>query len=363
MLLMIARSRSRWPCQSMPTSAPLSLITCAANRTTADGAPRRGVADGVGEADALRAGADRAVDRAARSVSGSARVVSSVTYITSRPSLTANVIASSVLFSSQSSVQPFGVLPDRRRADERADFDRQAGALADLDDRRDVGDRACAPRSWRAPSAWRSTISRASRSTSRDDVRAGAGQADVGGVDAELVDQVQDLDLLLDGRRPHRRRLQPVAQRLVVEHHARAAWPARRSCSSRRSGIRAFTDCRSRTRRADGVSGDAACRRRRSATSHTRGIAARRRAPCGRKPSLMVSAAAPAGAATICDRTNAMAGDARLPVERDVEDDEGEDEPEADRRALTRPSSFRSGVLHDQRRHVVVLLGAAGECP
>ena len=65
-----------------------------------------------------------------------------------------------------------------------------------------------------------STISRASRSTSRDDVRAGAGQADVGGVDAELVDQVQDLDLLLDGRRPHRRRLQPVAQRLVVEHHA-----------------------------------------------------------------------------------------------------------------------------------------------
>ncbi len=36
MLLMIARSRSRWPCQSMPTSAPLSLITCIANRTTAD---------------------------------------------------------------------------------------------------------------------------------------------------------------------------------------------------------------------------------------------------------------------------------------------------------------------------------------
>ena len=29
-----------------------------------------------------------------------------------------------------------------------------------------------------------------------DDVRAGAGQADVGGVDAELVDQVEDLDLL-----------------------------------------------------------------------------------------------------------------------------------------------------------------------
>ena len=34
----------------------------------------------------------------------------------------------------------FGVLADRRRADEHADFDRQPGALADLDDRRDVGD-------------------------------------------------------------------------------------------------------------------------------------------------------------------------------------------------------------------------------
>ena len=60
-------------------------------------APRRGVADGVGEADALRAGADRAFDRARAASSGSARVVSSVTYITSRPSFTANVIASSVL--------------------------------------------------------------------------------------------------------------------------------------------------------------------------------------------------------------------------------------------------------------------------
>ena len=30
----------------------------------------------------------------------------------------------------------------------------------------------------------------------RDDVRPGAGQADVGGVDAERVDQVQDLELL-----------------------------------------------------------------------------------------------------------------------------------------------------------------------
>ena len=52
-----------------------------------------------------------------------------------------------------------------------------------------------------------------------DDVRPGAGQADVRRVDAEPVDQVQDLDLLLDRRTAHRRRLQAVAQRLVVQHH------------------------------------------------------------------------------------------------------------------------------------------------
>ncbi len=55
-----------------------------------------------------------------------------------------------------------------------------------------------------------------------DDVRARAGKADVCGVDAEAVDQVEDAKLLLDGRAAHRRRLQPVAQGLVVEQ-SRAA--------------------------------------------------------------------------------------------------------------------------------------------
>ena len=46
---------------------------------------------------------------------------------------------------------------------------------------------------------------------------AGAGQADVGRVDADAVEQVQDAELLLDGRRAHRRRLQSVAQRFVEQ--------------------------------------------------------------------------------------------------------------------------------------------------
>ena len=45
-------------------------------------------------------------------------------------------------------------------------------------------------------------------------------QADVGGVDAEILHQVQQADLLIDGRGLHGGRLQAVAQRLVVQHDA-----------------------------------------------------------------------------------------------------------------------------------------------
>ena len=72
--------------------------------------------------------------------SGSARVVSSVTYITDRPSFTAKPIASSVWRSRYVHRPPFRELANRTGPDERADFDRDAGPLADLDDRRDVGD-------------------------------------------------------------------------------------------------------------------------------------------------------------------------------------------------------------------------------
>ena len=44
----------------------------------------------------------------------------------------------------------------------------------------------------------------------------------------ESIDEVEDLDLLLDRRAADRRRLQPVAQGLIVEHH-------RRGCGGRRS--------------------------------------------------------------------------------------------------------------------------------
>ena len=89
-----------------------------------------------------------AVEYSARSVSGSARVVSSVTYITGSPSPTAK--RDRLLGQLQQLIErpAFRVLPERARADERAALDRHADALRDLDDRPDVGDHACAPRSW-----------------------------------------------------------------------------------------------------------------------------------------------------------------------------------------------------------------------
>ena len=64
-------------------------------------------------------------------------------------------------------------------------------------------------------------MARASRVDVLDDFRTGAGQADVGGVDAERVHVAEDVDLLIDRRHAHRRRLQAVAQRLVVQHRDR----------------------------------------------------------------------------------------------------------------------------------------------
>ncbi len=103
--LLTAKSRSRWPCQSMPTPPPHSSTTVLMNRTTA-AAPAGVACPTVSEMHTRFAPARIAVEYRARSESGSARVVSSVTYITGRPSPTAKVIASSVSFSNWSRVQP-----------------------------------------------------------------------------------------------------------------------------------------------------------------------------------------------------------------------------------------------------------------
>ena len=122
---------------------------------------------------------------------------------------------------------PFGVLADRTRSDERAALDRDAGPLLDLRDRPDVGHH-------RARGAIGADPQPSVRDRARQpldvlrDLGAGARQADVGRVDPQPVHVVQDVDLLLDRRRANRGRLQPVAQRLVVEHRDRLVGALRR---------------------------------------------------------------------------------------------------------------------------------------
>src|SRR6266581_1772515 len=104
--------------------------------------------------------------------SGRALVVSSVTYIAGRPRLRANFTARSVVRSRKSSVQS------------------SAYCRIGLEPRK-------------VAASISSPV---------------AGQAKVQRVDPQVFHQVQNLDLLLDGRVEHGGRLKPVAQRLIIEH-------------------------------------------------------------------------------------------------------------------------------------------------
>ncbi len=147
-----------------------------------------------------------------------------------------------------------------------------------------------------------STISRASRSTSPTTCGPAPGRPMSAVSMPSLSIRWRISIFCVDGRRPHRRRLQSVAQRLVVEHHPRAASPARRSCSSRKSGIRAFNGPGDRSvgtvpsafARPASISQRRSprCRQRRSRASHAAACCAASRT-MGRKPSSMVSSRQP----------------------------------------------------------------------
>ena len=118
---------------------------------------------------------------------------------------------------------PFGVPPQGARPYEGAHLDRHAYALGNLRDRRDVGHD-------RPGGAVRPHVQPLIDDLPREplnvagDMRSGAREADVGRVDAEPIDQMQDPDLLVDRRRSHGWRLQSVAQRFIVEQHDPGLW-------------------------------------------------------------------------------------------------------------------------------------------
>jgi hypothetical protein len=115
-----------------------------------------------------------------------------------------------------------GVLADRAGADEGTALDRDAGPLNSLGNRPDIRDH-------RARRAVRGDLQPpiGDRAGQALDVgghmRARAGKTDVRRVDPEDVHPLEQIELLLDRRGAHRRRLQPITQRLVVEHHRRPA--------------------------------------------------------------------------------------------------------------------------------------------
>ena len=171
-----------------------------------------------------------------RSVSGRARVVSSVTYITGRPCLDREGRSPRRCSLQHESQRPvLGVLADRRGADEAQHLDRDAGLLRDVDDRLDVV-RSCVRAAQLACTcsfgARRSPAPAARRPRTTCGPAPGRPMSAVSMPSASIRCRMREL--LRDRRVAHRRRLQAVAQRLVVEHHTRRR-PARRSRSSRRS--------------------------------------------------------------------------------------------------------------------------------
>src|SRR5207237_6377843 len=93
----------------------------------------------------------------------------------------------------------FGELANRRASDEDESFDRNAGALAHFDHRRDVADDG-ASRAARLDAELRARDRLAHSNGVLERALGAAGEADVGGMDADVVHEMQDLDLGLDRR-------------------------------------------------------------------------------------------------------------------------------------------------------------------
>ena len=193
-----------------------------------------------------------------------------------------------------------------------------------------------------------------------DDVRAGARQADVGRVDPERVHPVEDVDLLVDRRRPHRRRLQAVAQRLVVEHRDRARRRRRRD-SSRESADAEWAHGGTCRLRGSIVRPAERTRAPRGTWRRTR-----RRGSSRRRPSRATArASAPVASSRPCARTDRRclaatpaacdvpaAGHHDHVVEDHVPDDHGPDRPERDRETRgTRRLPQPRDPPADGRRH------------
>ncbi len=109
-----------------------------------------------------------------------------------------------------------GELADGRGADEEVGLDGDANSLGDIDDRADVV-LMCTAGSARVDGELVVDDLTGQPLHGSDHVRAGAGKADVGVIDARGMHEMKNADLLVDRRIGDGRRLQAIAQRLVIE--------------------------------------------------------------------------------------------------------------------------------------------------
>ena len=157
----------------------------AMKRTTAAAPCRRCVPDRVGDAHSCGAGANGGrVQRAQRLRIGARRVLGDVH---DRQPF-ADRKGDGLFGQTQQLVErpPFGVLPQRTRSDERAALRSRAPSRCEISTIGLMSAMTVRAAQLALTASFCVTISRASRSTSRDDVRAGARQADVGGIDARV---------------------------------------------------------------------------------------------------------------------------------------------------------------------------------
>ncbi len=183
-----------------------------------DHAHRRRVTGGIADHDGLRAVANRgAVEPLNGFGIAAGGVLGHVHDVEAEPDRILHGVFRGAL---QEVVGPvFGVAADGAGADEGRHLDGNAGGLHDLGDRTNVVLMRAGCAVGLDLQLGAADLAR-QRLAMRLRARARAGQADVEHVDADGFHQVKDLDLLLDGRIADRRRLQPVAQRFVIQQDA-----------------------------------------------------------------------------------------------------------------------------------------------
>ena len=182
----------------MPMSAPLASTSALHEADDGARAGRRGMPNGIGNAEPRRARVDRGLKQPAQRLRvRPRRILGDVHHLQAVAYAKADRLFRAALQVVDRPV--FRVDSNRARADEAAALDRQPGLLHDVGDRLNVGENgARGAIGLHAEAAIEDLVGQPLDVASH--VRTGARQPDIGGVDADTVEQMEDAKLLLDGR-------------------------------------------------------------------------------------------------------------------------------------------------------------------